>query len=192
MIKIDPKNCLKPVIGPNGLQYRDLFGRSSETKAVLASLRRQRDRGKLGFFDLPYQTAAAKKISETAKNWRGKFDNFVVVGIGGSALGNIALQSALRHPNWNLLSREARKGYLRLFVPDNVDPTLIRGLLDVIDLRRTLFNVVSKSGSTAECLANYFILRKAVEKKMGASRAREHFVFTTDPEKGFLREVSRR
>jgi glucose-6-phosphate isomerase len=65
-------------------------------------------------------------------------------------------------------------------------------LLQVLDLRKTLFNVISKSGTTAECLANYFIFRKAVEQKVGAKKASQHFVITTDAQKGYLRELATR
>lgn len=161
-------------------------------RAASLSLADQRRQGKLGFFDLPDQKHQARKIQALAQSWRGRFDNFVVVGIGGSALGNIALQTALRHPNWNLLSKDRRKGWLKVFVPDNVDPTLVSGLLDTLDAGKTIFNVVSKSGTTAECLANYFIFKNALEKKVGKARAAKQIVFTTDPNKGYLREAGRK
>ena len=192
MIALSYTNCLQSVIGKNGLSAQAIAKSADRLAQANRSLEKQRETGKLGFFDLPEGIQEAKKIQDAANRWRGKFENFVVIGIGGSALGNIALQSALRHPNWNLLSKSQRKGHLRLFVPDNVDPTLIQGLLDAVDLKKTLFNVVSKSGTTAECLANTFLIRKALEKKVGVSRARKHFIFTTDPQKGYLREVSDR
>src|SRR5438046_1829276 len=104
MIELSYQNCLQTVIGKNGLKIQDLRGASGKIKSAADSLERLKKSGKLGFFDLPRQIQTAKKIQEIARTWRGKFENFVIVGIGGSALGNIALQSALRHPNWNLLS----------------------------------------------------------------------------------------
>ncbi len=86
------------------------------------SVTRQANSGKLGFADLPNNTDEAKKIMTWAKKTRGSFDTLVVLGIGGSALGNIAVQEALRSPYWNLIDKKARKGGLRLFVFDNVDP----------------------------------------------------------------------
>jgi len=192
MITLSYTNCLQSVLGKNGLPQKIIAQSAKRLAEANRALKKQSESGQLGFFDLPDQIQDAKKIQENANQWRGKFENFVVVGIGGSALGNIALQSALRHPNWNLLSKSQRKGYLRLFVIDNVDPTLIQGLLDTLDFKKTLFNVISKSGTTAECLANYFLIRKALEKKVGISQAKKHFVFTTDPQKGYLREVSGR
>jgi glucose-6-phosphate isomerase len=120
---------------------------------------------------------------------RGRFENFVVVGIGGSALGNIALHSALNHPFYNLLTADKRGNRPRLFVPDNVDPDLIAGLLYVIDAEKTLFNVITKSGDTAETMANFLIFRQALSERLGENYA-EHIVATTDRSRGALRRIA--
>jgi glucose-6-phosphate isomerase len=124
-------------------------------------------------------------VLDLAADVRSRFDNFVVLGIGGSALGNVALQSALSHPYHNLLPREARGGP-RLFVLDNVDPEMIGGAMDVLDLERTVFNVISKSGGTAEPASLYLAFRRALKERLG-ERYREHIIATTDPTGGDLR-----
>ncbi len=192
MTEISIQNCLKSNVGAFGLSPADIQSAGKALKAANLSLDEQRRRHEIGFFDLPDNISEAKKIAAIAGKWRGKYENFVVIGIGGSALGNIALQTALRPWTWNLMSASQRKGWLKIFVPDNVDPTLIGGLLNTLDMSKTLFNVVSKSGTTAECLANYFILRNALEKKVGKAKANDHVIFTTDPEKGYLREKGRK
>lgn len=147
----------------------------------------KKNTGKLGFMELPYDSAMIKEVKQAAQRVAGKFENMVVIGIGGSALGTIALQRALHHPYWNLLSNKQREKYPRLFVIDNVDPELIQGLTEIIDFKKTLFNVISKSGTTAECLANYFVLRSVLIKKVG-KKYKKHLIITTDPNKGYLRE----
>jgi glucose-6-phosphate isomerase len=127
-----------------------------------------------------------------AKKTKGEFDTLVVLGLGGSALGASAIQQALHTPYWNLLDKKERKGHLRLFVLDNADPRWTSELLEALDLRKTLVNVISKSGATAECLANYFIFRDALNKKVGLKKAPRHFVFTTDAAKGYLRELAQK
>ena len=77
-----------------------------------------------------------------AEKLKDKYENFVVIGIGGSALGNVALQTALKSPFYNFLSREQCSGYPRIFVIDNIDPALISGLLKTLDISKTLFNVI--------------------------------------------------
>lgn len=124
---------------------------------------------------------------KSLEDWIINFDTVVVLGIGGSGLGNLALHYSLRPLNWNEMTREERNGYARVFVVDNVDPDLMSSVLDRIDPKTTLFNVISKSGSTAEVMATYSIARGILEAY--GLDPREHMLITTDPEKGFLRKL---
>lgn len=117
------------------------------------------------------------------------FDSIVVLGIGGSALGNIAIQNALRPFNWNSMNTEQRNGYLRVFVVDNVDPDYLSSVLDCVDPKQTVFNIISKSGTTAEPMANYLVVRGILESY--GLDPKDHIIFTTDPEKGVLRRIGR-
>nr|WP_206521903.1 glucose-6-phosphate isomerase [Thermotoga sp. Ku-13t] len=127
---------------------------------------------------------------EDLREWILNFDNFVVIGIGGSSLGAAALANALKPFDWNYLSKSERGGYLRIFFLENVDPDYTASVLDRIDLKATIFNVVSKSGSTTECLAHYQIVRGLLEVR--GLKVSEHVVFTTDPKKGLLRRIAER
>jgi glucose-6-phosphate isomerase len=146
--------------------------------------------GNLGFLDLP-QPPAVKAITTYRDSVRGKFDDVVVLGIGGSALGPIALRTALRLPNWNALSDKEREGNPRMHVLDNVDPRTIDALLNRLDLKRSLFIVTSKSGGTAETMAQYLVVRERLNGAFG-DRARDHLAFVTDPKNGALRPLATR
>lgn len=115
----------------------------------------------------------------------------LVLGIGGSALGTRALLGALRPPAWNELDDEAREFFPRLTLLDNVDPTSVAAALRRIDPRRVLVNVISKSGGTAETLAQYLVVRRWLDEALGGAASR-HLVFTTDPARGALRELAAR
>ena len=147
-------------------------------------------RGELGFLDLPDDAALLAQTTRFAEQVRGRFTDIVVLGIGGSALGPIALRTALRPPAWNALPDAARSGQPRLLVLDNVDPDTLLAALAGLDLERTLFLVTSKSGGTAETMAQYLLVRGALDERLGA-RAAEHLVFITDPAKGSLRPIAR-
>ncbi|MFH1367567.1 MAG: glucose-6-phosphate isomerase [Elusimicrobiota bacterium] len=188
-VRLNYSNCMKDFAGESGLTAEELNALQLKIADAYLNIQKMKGAGKLGFMELPYKTEFAHKIKMAAKKIAPKYENFVVIGIGGSALGNIAVQQALRHPFWNLLDKKSRKGGMKLFVPDNVDPDLLSGLSDVIDPKKTLYNIVSKSGTTAECLANYFVLRKMLEKKVG-KKYREHIIVTTDESKGYLRETA--
>ncbi|HDS74281.1 MAG TPA: glucose-6-phosphate isomerase, partial [Firmicutes bacterium] len=95
------------------------------------------------------------------------------------------------HAYHNDLPAETRGG-LRLEVPDNVDPDRLADLFDVLDLSRTVFNVITKSGSTAETTSTFLVIKNRLESdpKIGANWTK-HVVITTDPEKGDLRDLAK-
>ena len=144
--------------------------------------------GTVGFIDIASDAALRNQALDFAKQARGRYDDVVILGIGGSALGPIALRSALRPSAWNMLTAEARSGFPRLQVLDNVDPETIAALLDRIDLSRTLFIVTSKSGGTAETMSQYMIVDDRVAK--AGLKPGDHFVFVTDPAQGALRPLA--
>ncbi len=158
---------------------------------VNAALRKQYADGVLGFLDLPANADLANQTTAFVRDVRNRYSDVVVLGIGGSALGPIALRTALRPSGWNMLSDEARGGSPRLHVLDNVDPVTIAALLDRLDLARSLFMVTSKSGGTAETMAQYLVVRDRLEKALGAEKAKGGIVLVTDPEKGALRAIAR-
>lgn len=87
------------------------------------------------------------------------FTTVVQIGIGGSDLGPRALYLALE--NWaktnNTLKMEAK------FI-SNVDPDDAGAVLNSVDPARTLFIVVSKSGTTLETLTNGQFVKDALQK----------------------------
>ena len=145
--------------------------------------------GELGFLGLPDDEQQVRHCTELAR-WvtdRGVRD-VVVLGIGGSALGPIALRTSLLPPSWNTLSAANRNGRPRLHVLDNVDPVTMTSLLDRLEPGATLFIVTSKSGGTAETMAQYLVVRDRLET--AGRPAREHLVFVTDPVQGALRRIA--
>ena len=95
-------------------------------------------------------------ILKTAKRVQEHFEAFVVLGIGGSALGPIAVQQALNSLRYNELSPSQRGGCPKFYVEDNVDPERMASLFSVIDLEKTCFNVITKSGSTSETMSQLY------------------------------------
>jgi glucose-6-phosphate isomerase len=177
--------------GTHGLPRSRLAELGARFAAVQAEVRRRRAGGEYGFYSLVDQPEAVREISTFAEGLGQAHDHVVVLGIGGSALGARALLTALRRPAWNEWDDEGREFFPRLTVLDNVDPTTITAALRRIDPRRVLVNVISKSGGTAETMAQYLVVRAWLEESLGAAAYR-HLVFTTDPERGALREIAAR
>jgi glucose-6-phosphate isomerase len=158
---------------------------------AVRGFRARRDAGELGFLELPHDSETAQAVQDLADGFGQWFETVVVLGIGGSALGCRTLRDALLGSRWNEGTSEEREYYPKLYVLDNPDPVTVRELLDRLDLRRTLFNVISKSGATAETMAAYLVAAERVAADVGADKARGHFIFTTDPENGALRRMAR-
>jgi glucose-6-phosphate isomerase len=187
-LRIDFTNMMGDVVD-GGIAASDWASAAAAFREAHAGLERRRDAGELGFLSLPTDDALHHQSLDFAAKRRGMFDDIIVLGIGGSALGPIALRTALLKPAWNTLDKNARIGQPRLHVLDNVDPNTIASLLDRIPLGRALFIVTSKSGGTAETMAQYLIVRERLKARVGD--VKQHLVFITDPTKGALREIAK-
>ena len=193
MIKLNYKNTDEMVIGKdNGLNIQQEFANYKDSIAhIISELNKRKDKpGQwLQWMNLGYNEETIWYVKEFASQVQGKFENILVLGIGGSALGGIAVTEALLKPYWNLLSKEQRNGMPRIFFLDNIDPDTITGLLNVLDLKKTLVNVITKSGSTAETMSQFMIVKNLLEKELG-SDYRNNIVATTDKKTGILRQIS--
>ena len=106
----------------------------------------------LDWLDLPNQNPDDVKVFwEYGKYVRRKFDNFVVLGIGGSALGIKMLQNTFV----DSLNKDIG---IKVYVCDNIDPDSFVTLIDKLNLKKTMFNVITKSGGTSETLAQMSII----------------------------------
>ncbi|MFK7758989.1 MAG: glucose-6-phosphate isomerase [Phycisphaerales bacterium] len=192
MLTIQYANCLSSRVGPHGIDEARIAPGSAAAegiKAITADLAKTRGTNWERWFNLwnePMRSEHVNAIKPLAKDAQ-KFENIIVLGIGGSALGNIALQSALNPATHNLQDAADRNGP-RVFVVDNVDPVYLDSILKVCDPKKTLFNVVSKSGETAETAAQFMIVRERLQKALGDQWA-SHVVAITDPEKGTMRTI---
>lgn len=189
-LRLDFANLLSPHVDGGVPADRFAGELSDRFRAAYASVDARRSAGDMGFFDLPYAADTLTRVKELADGFGQWFEDFVVLGIGGSGLGTIALRDALLGPWWNERSDEGRDHFPRLNVLDNPDPFTFERLMERLDPARTLFNVVSKSGATAETMAQYLIARGRVEAAIGEAHALGHFLFTTDPGKGALRRIA--
>lgn len=199
MLKLDIANCFASRVGSHGLPDDSLRPESPNGKRAADLTRRlakTRGTGWERWRELPFnplRTDHVKPIQHWVKANKERFDNMIVLGIGGSALGNIALQSALNLHTWNLLPKDKRNGP-RMFVVDNVDPVYFGSVLQLVladdpKLERTLFNVVSKSGETAETAAQFMTIRQLLIDRLGEKQHAKHIVAITDPAKGTMRKI---
>jgi len=177
-VRLDLNGLLAAAVGADGLGPEDLAALEGDASRARQELAGQRAAGTLAFADLPHARDDLRKVQEAAAAARAEFDTLVVLGIGGSALGPRAIASALPDADG-----------VRMVVADAIDPEAFGRLLDGLDLRRTLFNVVSKSGETAETMAQFLVVRDRLLHQLGAVDYKRHLLITTDPQHGALRQV---
>ncbi|MBA7624565.1 Glucose-6-phosphate isomerase [subsurface metagenome] len=190
-IKLYYKNVKANVIGTeHGITDEQLKTLAEKTSPLIAQLNAERKAGKTPYRNLPFSTKIAQQVKELTAELKDRCENLVVLGIGGSALGNIALQTAL-NPYMHNLDKAQRQGP-RLFVFDNIDPPQLTSFLDWVSdkLDRTIFNVISKSGQTAETASQFMIIRQLLAEKLGPEGLRNQVVATTDPREGALRKIA--
>jgi glucose-6-phosphate isomerase len=186
-LRVDMTNALASAVGAeHGLTNDELSAISSGAQRWIDNLKTMRASGEVGFYDLPAKTEEAAEIAKVAGDIRSRFDDFVVMGIGGSALGVTTLVSSIGGPFHNMLPASNRGP--RVWVLDNVDPEFVADLLELVDPKRTMFNVITKSGSTAETMAQFLIVWNLLKGRLGES-FKDNIIATTDPEKGALRSI---
>ena len=190
-IKLDYNNMMADYIGAEGITDAELDAVQNQASAAYRYVKDNAGKGMLGWARLPYdQDAVVEDIIATAEKVRARFKAFVVLGIGGSALGPIAVFQALKHMHYNELADEVRGGP-RFYVEDNVDPERMNALLDVIDPKTTCFNVITKSGATSETMSQYLIISNLLQSKLGEGW-NEHIIATTDVAKGNLIKLAKK
>ena len=189
-LTLDYTNCLAEAIGAtHGLTKSEVDTLVAKFPKHHENVEELRTTGESSFFDLPYQDTS--ELKALIKKHHGRWDNLVVIAIGGSSLGPQSLLTALGHGSFNQLEGKARKGSPRVFFSNNPDPRYLTELFEVLDLKKTLFQVVSKSGATAETLAIYLWLQETLKKKVGKSALSGQVVFTTDRDKSPLFEIAK-
>lgn len=188
-VRVDFNNMMEEMLGEKGISSSEIDALSERLKEAAQAM--EQNRGSMKWRELPYnQDEIVADILQTAADIKSWCEDFVVLGIGGSALGPLAVQQALNHLRYNDLPREKRGGP-RLFVEDNVDPERMQALLDVIDLEKTVFNVVTKSGGTSETMSQFLIVSDLIEKRFGKDGLKKHIIATTDEKKGNLIKIAR-
>jgi transaldolase/glucose-6-phosphate isomerase len=110
-----------------------------------------------------------ERVAEVARG--GAYRHLLLLGMGGSSLGpDVFCKTFGKIP-----------GFPELHVLDSTDPAQVKSMENAIDLKRTLFIVSSKSGSTLEpnIFEQYF--HERVARLLGDKEAGDRFIAITDP-----------
>ncbi len=183
MVEFDWSFVMSEQIGAeHGISKEDVDEWLDKARNVSERISKEKGEGLLAFWNVLYDSSITKDIEEVKREFENRdIENVVVLGIGGSALGARALFDGLRGVYHNFTSRP------RLFVADNIDPESFYSLLELLNLDKTIFIVISKSGTTSETLAQFLVVKDRIVKTFGRNGLKNHLVVITDPSKGILR-----
>lgn len=171
-ITLDQSNLFSDKVGLNGLETLEFFAWEKKIKEIISVIKKEAAKDLIGWTKLPFAIEELKNIVKFTKNESKKWKNVVVLGIGGSALGLIALQKALG-------------AKLNLIVLDNIDPDFFTRKLENLDWSQTLVIVISKSGTTPETMAQFYIIRDILKHEIKKDY-HKHIIAITDENSGEL------
>lgn len=181
--KLDFSNVISSNIGEeHGIQFSEIEALASN-KNIYSALEEKIKNETLGFYGLPFNKDVVQEVKTYAELAKDRFTHYINIGIGGSALGPIALQSSLNSHYYN------DDSFPKMYYPDNVDPDWLAELMEQIDVSKTLFHVVSKSGGTAETAATLLYMMESLKEKLGTNYYK-NMLFTTDPHIGLLNQIA--
>lgn len=189
-ISFDPRNLMDRMVGEaHGLSEADVAGAKSAALNAVASFRKSYEEGKYGFPSLPNDKGLVNEIGALTKKLAGSYDTVCVVGIGGSALGCWALDCGLRGPH--PVQQEFSTKNPRLVILDNVDPDFLENALASMKPKKTVVVVIAKSGSTAETMSTFLIVREWMMESLG-KKAAERIIAVTSEGRGDLKVLATR
>lgn len=178
-IRLEYGNALDAAVGArHGLSVSELEQWWERVDGLLADFRSVRSPKRPAFLDLPERDDLLAEVRALEPLLEGR-DTLVVLGMGGTVLGTRAIHEAIWGPHHALMAGRPGGPARRLFFADNIDPESFCELLSLLDPARTLFNVVSKSGSTIETMAQCTVAWRWVVSALGEAAAPRSFVFTT-------------
>jgi len=157
------------------------------SRKTVQKISRQHDQNNpLGFLKPLYDPESFDEIMSIAQTISLKAKDVVILGTGGSSLGAQALVSF----------KEKRFAHNatdpKVHFPDNLSPFMMSALLQELDLQQTHFLIISKSGGTAETLAQLMSCMAAVKNITTAGAVSDYFTVIVEPGDNVLLRFARR
>jgi len=177
-VTIDFSGAFTQIAGATGLLLKEV--KAIETKAwraheTIASLPQM---SQDGFFGLPKRNDLFESCKKLTRKLKGAYENVVVLGIGGSALGFKAVADALLGKDHNLNP----KGKPKYFVLDYLEPESIAKIFEFAPPKKSVYVAISKSGKTQETAAHLAYLGSKLEREIGKQGLKERLVIITELE----------
>ncbi len=167
---------LETEIGVGGLSKRAFEAALDRAQGAAARLKQKHMAGELVLTRLLSEREGNGVHEATSAHLTKDTTDLVILGIGGSSLG---AQTLAQLKGWGLPGYRPPAGRPIIHLPENLDPLTFDRLLATCDLRTTRFLVISKSGGTAEPLAQMLAAMTAIEQAGGGKYLGQHFAVLT-------------
>ena len=166
-----------------------------KAESALQDLREKKCKGAefTGWFDYPLLCGEAlvRDVRKVQNQLEVHYDLVVVIGIGGSYLGTRAISEALSHEYAGMIPRlPGAKRTPIVYAGHHLAESGLLELLDLMETRQPLINIISKTGTTTEPSVAFRILRGYMERRFGKKEASRRIIATTDAAKGALRKLA--
>ncbi|HKL78504.1 MAG TPA: glucose-6-phosphate isomerase [Gammaproteobacteria bacterium] len=181
-LMIDMSNFFADAVGEDGVREADVEALSPRLDDLRPRLERWYQAEEPSFFHLPFESEHVETVYEWGQEITAGFRQLLVLGMGGSSLGGEMLVNCLG----------GSEEFSDVLFIDNVDPVRIEETLEGIEWSDTMVLAISKSGNTAETLAQLLTLLPQMERAIGARAVKDHLVVITEDESGGLAEVAHR
>ena len=171
----DIGGCLAWRIADAGLSEADL---AETVEALRPAVRRvvvEHRAGLLPHLALPERRDDIAALQRIAQRYR-RLETAIVLGIGGSSLGGQALCALVKGGPL----RPASNGTDVVFL-ENIDPDTFAPWIEFAERQDAGFIVISKSGSTAETVAQLLTAWDRMRAALGPETAADHFTIMTEP-----------
>ena len=130
------------------MNYTHNFNATMSDEDIFKAI--EKEKQSIGYYNLVHQdTTPFKEYAKGVKQ-----TNVVVIGIGGSTLGTYAIYKFLKH---------SKKLDKKLYFLESTDPIELKSKIEAIDLKDTLFVVISKSGTTVETISIFKYINSLVK-----------------------------
>lgn len=163
-------------------ELRNISPASSKTldkvKRAISDIKQElKQKGDMDALSIAYQKDDLTEIQKFADFIRENFEHTVIMGIGGSSLGAKTLTSLVDDCPITIL--------------ESINSNTVKNLFESLNLSKTAFLTVSKSGKTIECISQTLIALKIVEDKLGRDAIAKHFFFLTEDKESPLTNLAK-
>lgn len=181
------EQCFAPAIGEHGLSRNRFETLLAETVPALNELC-EAHRRELPHLTLPFERDDLAALKDVVESLKQDTDDIVICGTGGSSLGG---QAVAQIAGWNApVGGVLNRIEPRLHFLDNIDGASFDLFVQGLDLARSRFVLISKSGGTSETMAQALLAIDAYEKAGLKDIIASRMIALTEPTSNPLRTLA--